>query len=325
MIARPCVAIALILVHSLVVGVDAHASNCTWDATKRPFGIPHAGATDVAPATSIIIVSYLRPEWVQLTAAGVLVPTDGVEQLGRFAEPIAWVWRVLPAQSLQPATEYVVTSLHEGTRIELTRFVTAAAHVHPEVDWKVPLDVQFWRVHFLKKTAAGREYESFIQIGHSAATISTTPPESTLYSMRVFPVDEHNGGETVWYTGTALFKGKAPSPPDYTAGCWSPSFDPSRVYCIDPHVQGYGDLAPPQGQTASVGKCIAVTEIVVGGAGDAGPSRSDGAFLPEPSGCSVSSTVRSPANALPVVLLLSLLFTTKRRARRSGRPTMRWC
>ncbi|MCC6751869.1 MAG: hypothetical protein IT371_29720 [Deltaproteobacteria bacterium] len=243
---------------------------CTPFPAVAPYALPRPSSTPISTATSIHIISEQRPAWVEVTAAGSLVKTDGLELLGNvyLKGNTGRAWRVLgldaanPNGLLLPSTEYVVSGIIGGTRVELTRFSTGAGYDKRPGTPPVLRSIKLWRVHYARRTSTcvSGDYQAFIELDYQPAAVPDSPPASVLYTLWLSP---KTGGpmERIYFTGADLYVGGGPLPPDNGPRHpkWPSDLDPTREYCAIMSAAGIGDLSrqPLQSDTA----CAPVTLV----------------------------------------------------------------
>jgi hypothetical protein len=329
--------------HLLLIGTlmatatiaDRQAYACSPPLPVKPFAIPRPSAAPVSTATSIYIVSDGRPPWVEVTANGTLVKTDGVEAVGGMflSSARGQLWRVLGLDILQPSAEHVVSATLGGQKVELTRFTTASGYDKQQGSAPLLRSAKFWRVHYPPEMIGGgscvfAEYHAFISLDYDAASIPDTPPESVTYSVVVYP-KSHSSQQALYFSGADPFRGGEPKPPDYFPGMtYFPSdLDPTLQYCAMLSARGYGDIARLALWSSEV--CASVTPLWYGpqpdGAlvvGDRGQRGGEFGSVPTARtgcSCSVGGDHGDPSSISVALALFIACSATKSRQKREGR------
>jgi hypothetical protein len=201
-------------------------------------------------ATSITIAQNGQPVWPQLVANGVPAPVDGVELIGELVEPRANLWRLRPVKPLLPTTNYVLTVEYLGTRVELTRFSTAAAPASVGRHFPAPKNLKFWQVRYpmdqvRAENCIASEYHGFVHFDYDLIEIPGTPSDSVIYTIHLEPdgtPDWPQPKQAISFMADAPYRGKAPAAPDYRPGLWSPNLGPYRKFCVSITALGFNDL-----------------------------------------------------------------------------------
>lgn len=302
---------------------------------------PASGATDVPPASSIVVVGRrgVPPLGLSLQAAGTpvfLLPTQSLG-VGRASEMLAEFYR-LPGP-LEPGTAYVLWFTDPQSMVpprELTRFTTAAAPAADQpAGTPARLDrLRLWRVRYpVAEISRGGcvfdEYHGYIRVSYQDGTVPGTPPAEVINTLSLVP---ENGtvAQTFVFTGgpfTGVFPGnpdgEVPSPSSAT---WRPELAPDRRYCLTLQQQGRNDLAVPPLRSNTL--CAEVMNVdLSGGNADGGvdaragvptdAEQSGGGIVERARrGCSVASAGSGEAGGWP--LLVAALALVAGRRRRSG-------
>jgi len=334
-----------------VVLLRSAASACTPPPEVTPYALPRPTSSLISTATSIHIVSYHRPQWVEVTAGGAVVKTDGVELVSDMYLKNARgkLWRVqgLAEQYFLPFSSEIVvtTSSFDGkSKQELTRFTTAAGYDKKHGTAPVLHSIKLWRVHYpVELLNSGEcifaEYRGLISLDYDPAVIPDTPDESVIYTLSLRP---KTGGlrEQISFTGAQLLKGSTATKPPHVPNFpdWPTDLDPTREYCASIVASGYGDLARLPLTSNKV--CAKVTPFEYGakqdgasdgpsadgpapadlGPGDPGVDVGSGVSSDRGSGCSFDPTGERSPWSLVVLLLLAIppTRTTAGAARRRG-------
>lgn len=298
------------------------ARACLPLPSVMPFGLPLPTSSTISTATTIHIVAETQPTWVEVTAGGKLVKTDGVELVSGMHLPNerGKLWRVRGLNLsdtnsiLQASSEYVVSMTYGGKRRELTRFTTASGYDKQQGTAPLLRAVKLWRVRYpagLGGMCIYSEYHAFIELDYEPAAIPDTPSGSVIYTVRLWP--KTGGQRQDWsFTGAHVFKGAPPKAPDYMPGAWPTDLDPSREYCVTITARGYGDLA--RLTLTSEEKCTQVTSLNYDGprSGKETESGEGCALLP-------SRGRRHPWGLLALLLPLLVLRSVRRRGGRGAR------
>jgi hypothetical protein len=261
------------------MGMARTAAACGPLGPAALSAFPGAGATDVPPPSSIVVIGGPNriPVGLTLEAAGVVVPLPTPQPIGagRLAGAAASFFR-LPGP-LTPSTAYVLRVAEPGATAprELTRFTTAAAYdkpmgVAPRID-----RLRLWRVRYpVAQIDVGGcvfdQYHGYIDVDYQDGTVPGTPADEVIGTLSLLP--ENGTFAQTWVFAGGRFEGHTPEIPEGgtpqpQSATWRPELVPDRRYCVTLQQEGRNDLAilPLRSNTA----CAEVINLDLSG-GDGG-------------------------------------------------------
>lgn len=283
-----------------------------------PFALPQTGTTGVSTATSMVLVVAGDPAGLSLTANGQNVPLSFPTALGRSSRG-GTAWQVRAATSggmLVASAEHVLSqTLADGTSAELARFTTAAGYDKTAGTAPVLRGLRLWRVRYpVADIASGNcvsaEYEGFITVDYSPATVPNTDPSSVVHAFQLVP---ENGGspQRLIQVGEPFAGGAPAGAYPLPVGPWQPELDPTRRYCLSISAFGDGDLA--RLPLASEQVCADVVQLSAPGAPPP-PQIGGGATNSGGGGCAIAPG--APARSAPLGALLAIAAALGLRRRR---------